>query len=187
MTRRERKQLLRTASDIFRMVPLAVSCVVVENAPRHYHGSFQYFFCVICVCSGKWSFCSRMSRTGSSRSRVSRAAILLNVQHVYIRGSRPRHVEKRFYGYGSTCLAPKNLCVSFIHPAIIYSLPTRDRTLPCRPFCHPSGIRADPFHGVSPAGGVEGVPEHAAIHVPGITYIYNSRSRGCVCVGGWTI
>lgn len=27
MTRRERKQLLRTVSDIFRMVPLAVSCV----------------------------------------------------------------------------------------------------------------------------------------------------------------
>ena len=27
MTRRERKQLLRTASDIFRMVPLAVSWV----------------------------------------------------------------------------------------------------------------------------------------------------------------
>ena len=29
MTRRERKQLLRTASDIFRMVPLAVSFVQV--------------------------------------------------------------------------------------------------------------------------------------------------------------
>lgn len=30
MTRRERKQLLRTASDIFRMVPLAVSLVGIE-------------------------------------------------------------------------------------------------------------------------------------------------------------
>lgn len=28
MTRRERKQLLRTASDIFRMVPLAVSAIL---------------------------------------------------------------------------------------------------------------------------------------------------------------
>ncbi|CAN0547134.1 unnamed protein product, partial [Ectocarpus sp. 8 AP-2014] len=30
MTRRERKQLLRTVSDIFRMVPLAVSPVGIE-------------------------------------------------------------------------------------------------------------------------------------------------------------
>lgn len=34
MTRRERKQLLRTASDIFRMVPLAVSFVVATVTVR---------------------------------------------------------------------------------------------------------------------------------------------------------
>lgn len=32
MTRRERKQLLRTASDIFRMVPLAVSWVKYQHS-----------------------------------------------------------------------------------------------------------------------------------------------------------
>lgn len=38
MTRRERKQLLRTASDIFRMVPLAVSFMVLD---------FIWFGCLI--------------------------------------------------------------------------------------------------------------------------------------------
>lgn len=38
--------------------------------------------------------------------------------------SRPHHVEGR-YGYGSDSLAPNYV----FHPAIIYSLPTRDGTL----------------------------------------------------------
>lgn len=30
-----------------------------------------------------------------------------------------------------------------------------------------SGVRADPVHGVSPAGGAEGISQHASIHLPG--------------------
>ena len=33
----------------------------------------------------------------------------------------------------------------------------------------PTGIRADPVHGVPPPSGVEGFPEHAAVDIPGTT------------------
>lgn len=45
------------------------------------------------------------------------------------------------------------------------------------------GVRVDPLHGVSPAGGVEDIPQHAAIDVPGTaladsSYIWAVRKVG---------